>query len=69
VAAPFFGKQAGAPDLAVGLPMFAAVLVPTFLSATLDLTREHKITAMIWTLAIVAFVVMVTSVLRLRRAR
>jgi hypothetical protein len=69
VAAPFFGKQAGAPDLAVGLPMFAAVLVPSFLSATLDLTREQKITVMIWTLAIMAFLVMVTSVLRLRRAR
>jgi len=69
VAAPFFGKQAGAPDLAVGLPMLAAVLVPAFLSATLDLTRDQKITVMIWTLAIVAFVVMVTSVLRLRRAR
>ena len=69
VAAPFFGKQAGAPDLAVGLPMLASVLVPPFLAATLDLTREQKITVMIWTLAIVAFVVMVTSILRLRRAR
>lgn len=69
VAAPFLGKQAGAPDLAVGLPMFAAVLTPAFLSATLDLTREHKIMVMIWTLATVAFLVIATSALRWRGAR
>lgn len=72
-AAAYFWRQDAISGLllgaAVGLPMFAVVLVPPFLSATLDLTREQKITVMIWTLAIVAFVVMVTSVLRLRRAR
>lgn len=66
-AAPLFGRQSGAPDVSLGVPMFAAAVVPWFLSATTDLTRDNKLVVMLCVLGVVAVTVSVTSAIRLRR--
>ncbi|MCX6344453.1 MAG: hypothetical protein NT018_05185 [Armatimonadetes bacterium] len=67
-AAPFFGKQMGAPDVALGVQVFVVTCAPWFLASTIDLTREQKVAVMLWTLAVMAVLIVITSVIRLRRS-
>ena len=66
----FTQSQADTPmpaDISLGIPLFAATILPAFLDKTLNLTREQKIDVMLWTLGAVAVVVIVTSVTRIIR--
>lgn len=68
-ASPFFRKPAGGAELALGLPLFTAVIVPPLLAHTINLTRDQKVAVMAWSLGAVAVVIIVSSVLRIRRLR
>lgn len=56
-------------DISLGIPLFAVTILPAFLDATVNLTREQKINVLLWTLGAVAVVVIVTSVMRIIRGR
>lgn len=67
IAARFFGKTAGAPDIVLGLALFSATALPSFLTATMDLTRGEKIIIMICVLFVAAVLLVASSVVRVRR--
>lgn len=66
-AAPFFGRQTGAPDIVLGIQMFAVTVVQSFLAATTNLTRDNKLVVMLCTIAAAAVLTIATSAVRLRR--
>lgn len=56
-------------DISIGIPLFAVTVLPAFLDATLNLTRDAKISAMLWTLGAVAVLIIVMSITRLTHRR
>lgn len=53
-----------AADLGVGLSLFTAALMPACLEATRNLTRDQKVSVLIWVLVGVAIMLIVASVAR-----